>query len=117
MNWLRSKAKRLSLLALLALAVQFGLSFGHTHLNHAFGKPGITQTAADSGRSAPDTGDTDEACAICATIALANTLIDAAPPALTVPAAVATTEQSTAPAGLTSEMPRAGFHSRAPPLA
>ncbi|MDO8981832.1 MAG: DUF2946 domain-containing protein, partial [Afipia sp.] len=52
MNWLRSKAKRLSLLALFALALQLGLSFGHTH--HDVAEPGISVSASLSPASTPD---------------------------------------------------------------
>ena len=89
MKWFRSNIKHGSRLALLALALQFGLSFGHFHA-------GAAQAAAPIGRSASDIShalatpdvvdpsaplpashnDTDqhpgEACAICAVIALAE---------------------------------------------
>ena len=38
MNWVRGEAKRLSLLALFALAIQFGFSFGHIHAD-AWSRP------------------------------------------------------------------------------
>ena len=50
-NWLRTKAKRLSLLALFALALQLGLSFGHTHANVAVA--GISASGSQS-QATPD---------------------------------------------------------------
>ena len=71
MNWLRSRAERLTLLALFALALQFGLSFGHFHQDRAFA--GKTTISDQASAPSPDTGrDTDgrqDICAICATVA------------------------------------------------
>jgi hypothetical protein len=76
-NWLRTKAKRLSLLALFALALQLGLSFGHTHANVAVA--GISASGSQSQASTPDADhDQDvhrDLCAICATIAMASSLV------------------------------------------
>lgn len=87
MKWLRSNAKRLSVLALFALALQFGLSFGHIHADHAFAAPAAVSHHASL--STPENGhhqdDPADVCAICATVAMANALVDAAPPVLPSP--------------------------------
>src|SRR5262245_1974011 len=115
MKWLRSNARQLSLLALFALALQFGLSFGHFHRVAALAAPTV---AANT--STPDTDhDQDtpgDICAICATIAMADTLVDAVPPLLTVPQAfvivtVAPRKETAVPVSR-----RIIFQSRAPPL-
>ncbi|MCX7307326.1 MAG: DUF2946 domain-containing protein [Afipia sp.] len=119
MNWLRSKTKRLSLLALFALALQFGLSFGHVHHDRAFaGKTAISdQASAPSRDNGGDTDGRQDLCAICATVALANALINSAPPVLPLPA------ETTAHDGLFTSVDRSasahslGFQSRAPPIA
>ncbi|HEY0235781.1 MAG TPA: DUF2946 domain-containing protein [Afipia sp.] len=115
MNWVRSKARRLSLLALFALAVQLGLSFGHTHATF---HPLTAQTSLTSTPS-PDSGrDHDgghDMCAICATMVVANTLVDAMPPALPLPAQIHAAPVLTAALLDTTQPQRFSFQSRAPP--
>lgn len=117
MNWLRSKAKRLSLLALFALALQLGLSFGHTH--HDVAVAGIA--AGQSQASTPDTDhDHDvhrDLCAICATMAMANSLIAAASPSLPVPLTVASRQTAFHYEAIAGDARRSAFRSRAPPQA
>src|ERR1044071_1198502 len=93
MKWFRRHIKTGSRLALFALALQFVLSFGHFHAAQA--APAI-QTLTDlaqaqslAGEAAPqaeqqpashDGGQqTDEPCAICAVMAMANQLVFATP--------------------------------------
>ena len=117
MNWLRSQAKRLTLLALFALALQLGLSFGHVHHDRAVaGKTAISdQASAPSRDNGGDTDGRQDLCAICATVALANALIDSAPPVLPLPLeAVASETLAVAAANGPSTHPL-GFQSRAPP--
>jgi hypothetical protein len=116
MNWVRSKARKLSLLALFALAVQLGMSFGHVHAS-TFGP--VSAKATLSHPSSPGTdGDRDngnDGCAVCATIAMANALVDSAPPALPLPVLVRPSSFLIA-AALDSPQPqRLSFQSRAPP--
>ncbi len=121
MNWLRSKAKRLSLLALFALAIQFGLSFGHFHSDRAFaGKAAISGQLSDQASApSPDNGrDPDgrqDICAICATVALANALIDSVPPVLPLPVVTIAADIRPAVATSGSSTHPLGFQSRAPP--
>jgi len=117
MNWLRLKAKRLSLLALFALALQLGLFFGHTH--HYVAVAGIS--ASQPQASTPDADhDQDvhrDLCAICATVAMANTLVAAAPPSLTRPLTITALQTAFDPEAIAAETRRSAFHSRAPPHA
>ncbi|NGX97697.1 MAG: DUF2946 domain-containing protein [Candidatus Afipia apatlaquensis] len=115
MNWVRSKAKRLSLLALFALALQLGLSFGHCH--HDVAVAGIA--ASQSQASTPDTDHDQKVhrdlCAICATMAMANTLVAATPPSLPVPLTVATLDTAFRYEVIAGDSRRGAFRSRAPP--
>jgi hypothetical protein len=120
MKWLRSNARQLSLLALFALALQFGLSFGHHHRATALAATAQAAPTLAAHASTPDTDhDQDtpgDLCAICATIAMADTLVDAAPPLLALPQAfvivpVAPSRETAAPVSR-----RHIFQSRAPPL-
>lgn len=115
MTWVRSKAKRLSLLALIALAMQIGLSFGHTHV--AAWSADRTQIAANSSTGSPSAHhDADAICAVCVTTAMAASGLHAATPVLPVPVRFATVDFA---ASFSTDAPRrraAAFHSRGPPL-
>lgn len=106
MKWFRSNIKTGSRLALLALALQFGLSFGHFHVGAAQAALAIQSpaTPADISPATPDAveqsaplpashDDSDhhpsENCALCAIIALASTVLSATPPVLRLPQAEA----------------------------
>jgi uncharacterized iron-regulated membrane protein len=137
MKWFRSNIKHGSRLALLALAVQFVFAFGHFH--------GVAQATAaiQSGParsvssyaarlSAPDTisqsarqqpvsdHDSDQqpsdACAICAVIALANTVLFAAPPLLLLPQANEFVYLATGAEFFQLNSVRVAFQPRAPPI-
>jgi len=109
MKWFRKHLKHGSRLALFALAIQFGLSFGHFHGVTARAAPAIATglaqadldyaknlAAQETSREAaktqqPSTPDTDhaaDACAICAVISLANNVLFATSPLLQLPQAV-----------------------------
>src|SRR3954453_23736431 len=104
MKWFRSNLRIGSRLALLSLLLQFALSFGHFHsvttqaaptalsglaadkvVDRVATEPATSQQQPssdhDSGRLPGDP------CAICATIALASTVLFATPPALLLPSA------------------------------
>lgn len=117
MNWVRSRARKLSLLALFALAMQFGLSFGHVHAG-AYGGPVSAKTALANPSSPASDNDQDngnDGCAICATIAMANTLIDSVPPVLPLPAQIHTAPVVVAVLRDATQPQRLSFQSRAPP--
>jgi len=90
MRWFRSHIRAGSRLALLALAVQFVVTFGHVHLNglvsgstssaHAVRHSTVSlHNPGDRSRQAPGLPDDD--CPICALIQLAN----ASPPSVAPP--------------------------------
>lgn len=110
-----------AVLALLALALQLGLSFGHFHraaapLIAVADVGGDVATSGGHGQPGPD-GLLPDDCDICATIALAGTVLHAQPPVLPVPVAfmLAVSPARETPAPRAS--PFAAFRSRAPPSA
>jgi hypothetical protein len=104
MNWFRKHVKTGSRLALLALAIQFAVSFGHFHGEVARAAPAIQAGLADAdlaiaatlapqaeAAQRPSNHDTDHQtsdCAICAVLSLANNFLFATPPLLELPQAV-----------------------------
>lgn len=85
MGGVRTNIRLGARLALIALALQFAMSFGHFH-GIAPSSHAIAQAASAIGSGDPDTDHDSngiaDLCAICAVVAMANTLLDAAPPAL-----------------------------------
>ena len=137
MKWFRKHLKHGSRLALFALAIQFGLSFGHFHATSAQAAPaiatGLAQADLDYARSLanqetsreaaktqqPSPSDTDhaaDACAICAVIALANNVLFATPPLLQLPQAVELLYLTTDAEFAHLSSLRPAFQSRAPPV-
>jgi hypothetical protein len=133
MRWFRSNIKRGSRLALFALALQFLLSFGHFHavaaqavqpdtapfeLSHANGltasdTASVTEPQSPSG-SDPDQRSNDP-CAICAVIALANSVLSATPPLLLLPQAIEFLYLTTDAEFVHLNSARVAFQPRAPP--
>lgn len=118
MKWFRSRIKAGTRLALLALAVQFVLSFGHFHGTAALAAPDIQTVtapasaavlpgdakattnaiAADEAQQAPDQSHGDHHdgyCAICAVMSLAGTLMTSGPMLLLVPEAYQVLKRTT----------------------
>lgn len=88
MRWFRSNIRFGSRLALLALAVQLVLTFGHVHgLAAAAANPGIASLSNASDPMQKSSGSADFDCPICALIQLAST--PSVAPALPVPASFA----------------------------
>lgn len=137
MRWFRKHLRHGSRLALFALAIQFGLSFGHFHGIAAQAAPSIqtSQTDADlagardyakrdaasetAQRQQPAAPDTDhhtgDVCAICAVMALAGTVLVAAPPLLELPQAVEFLYRTTDAEFVHLRSVHPAFRSRAPP--
>lgn len=116
MNWVRSKARTLSLLALFALAVQLSLSFGHVHASDFSSLGDKTALASTpSSDTHHDQHNGNDVCAICATIAMANALVDAAPPVLPLPVTVHAEPLLVAAVFDTAQPRQLSFRSRAPP--
>jgi hypothetical protein len=136
MKWFRSNIKHGSRTALFALAIQFVLSFGHFHGVAAQAAQAIQSGATLSGSPANDLtapGVVDKAarqqpasghntdqqpgdfCAICAVIALANSVLFAAPPVLPLPLAVESSYLTAGAEFAHLNAAHVAFQPRAPP--
>jgi hypothetical protein len=137
MKWFRSNIKGGSRLALFALALQFMLAFGHFHGVAAEAAPAILSSPAQSDAPAatalpaPDAvtrsaqrqqpaSDHDQQpndpCAICAIMALANTMLFATPPLLLLPQAVEFLYLTTDAEFVHLNSAAVAFQPRAPPV-
>jgi hypothetical protein len=118
MQFLRSRAKRLSLLALFALAVQLALAFGHVHADFATATPGVVASIASaSSDHGTDSAPGHDACAICAVTTMAGTGVAAAPPALPLPHAFRAVRLVAHPQVTIASSRLRAFPPRGPPLA
>jgi hypothetical protein len=135
MKWFRSNIKHGARFALFALAVQFALSFGHFHAVSAQTSPAgqigpaqaslyhaslVAADTASAERQSPSNHDSDQQpgdpCAICAVIALANTVLFSTPPVLLLPQAVELLYLATDAVFLHLNSASIAFQPRAPPL-
>ena len=128
MRWVRSNIRPGSWCAVLALAVQFVLSFGHVHRSEipsvSASSPlsaisiGAASTTGSDASSAPakPIGLGSDYCAICAVMVLANSVRMAAAAALPRPAVGTRAQFATnVQIGLVA-LPHLLFRARAPPL-
>ena len=128
MTWIRSNIKCVSRIALLALAIQFALSFGHFHSEFGsalskFSLAGsLTAQVADT-RSARQPGSNHDSgehprdiCAICVVMAMANAALFATPPSLPLPQIVEFSRLATQAKFACVASASAAFQPRAPPI-
>ena len=135
MNWFRRHVKTGSRLALLALAIQFALSFGHFHVETGRAAPAALSAVADahlavdamqaSQQAQPEAAqqpadhDTDRHvtdCAICAVLSLTGNFLHAAPPRLDLPQAIELRTLAIGAEFAHLDTFRSAFRSRAPPV-
>jgi hypothetical protein len=123
MVWLRSRLKPSSYVALFAMALQLALSFGHIHLDYV--SAGSGQTSVQRAASATLAGlraadelpaQPGDECAVCALIALANSLIMPLPALLPVPMQFAVAQHEAALVFHLTAVTLRSFQARAPPL-
>lgn len=123
MGWFRSRSKWGSCLALLALALQLALSFGHVHVGlvSKHSSASIVAISTDAhkpaGRQPHLPAAADHNCPVCALIHLAGTLLPSAPPALALPAISGRLPHEIVAQFDLSATPSAHFQARGPPLA
>jgi Protein of unknown function (DUF2946) len=132
MKWFHSNIRGGARLALFALFVQFALSFGHFHALAAPAKAApsalpsihvvdgdLTVESLAKPQQAPAKQDGDQqlpdACAICAVIAMASTVLSASPPILLLPEAIELLYRSTDAEFVHLRSAGASFQPRAPP--
>jgi hypothetical protein len=122
-GWVYRHKNRGAVLALIALALQIVLTFGHVHLHGlsgishrvAAGQASLAHSPLQAPSQTPN--DDDDYCAICASIFLASSAFAPAPPQLLVPANFLRVEFCFNAASALTEPPRLAFRSRAPPVA
>ena len=126
MGWVHCHKRYGACFALVALALQIVVSFGHVHLDGIVGSDRVTlaaphQAVARQGVAAPapaqNPGDDDDYCAICASIFLASTSFVSQPPPLPVPDGFHRIGHSVGTAFGIIAPRRVAFRSRAPPAA
>src|SRR4051794_8303173 len=124
MRWFRDTIRQGTWLALIALAVNLGLSFGHVHaIEGSNSEPAIAAMAAsiDSGdagqnKGHPNDGHADYLCPICmAAGAMANALAST-PPALQADLGSATANRKIEDVLALVEPSRGAFQPRGPPI-
>jgi hypothetical protein len=141
MKWFRGKIRRGTSLALLALAINLALSFGHVHLDGLKGLnlEGLRGAQATTGvllaaiihRDSAQTSETppasktpaskhdghpDDLCPICMAQAALGTGLAAAAPVLPIDLASIEIDPVFSAEQAIPQRPRAGFRSRGPPL-
>jgi len=117
MMWFRSNIKHGSGAALFALAIQFAFSFGHFHGLAAQAAPAIASAQQQQPASNHDSDQQpNDTCAICAVMALANTVLFATPPVLLLPQAVEFLYLTTDAEFVHLSAVRVAFQPRAPPV-
>jgi hypothetical protein len=124
MGWVWLHRRHGALLALIALALQIVVAFGHVHLHGLAQYSHATSAAqravlADTKSNVPAQipADNDDYCAICASIFLASSAFAPAPPQLLIPTNFQRVGHCFNAARSLAESLRLAFRSRAPPLA
>jgi len=115
MRLLRDNIRLGSWLALIALALNLALSFGHIH---AIGSDQrrVQVSTVTSSHGGQTGNHADDLCPTCmAIIAIANAVAPT-PPVLPHPIADVLVDRATEPVLVFFKSPRAGFQSRAPPI-
>lgn len=107
-------------LALVALALQLAISFGHIHpedfVHAGHGLTVVTQAGGATGTPGDVDGD-HLGCAICATVHLAGTLLLPAPSAIALPAEVTLVHLTAGEHPATERTAALAFNARGPPRA
>src|SRR5450631_636267 len=123
MRWFRSNLHLGSRLALLALALQVILSFGHAHLYSPASASTASATAIGSGAVLPSggapshnpDGAPDADCAICALIQLVANSAPSVAPDLPLPASFGSIQLQASAELISASSPHSLFQARAPP--
>jgi hypothetical protein len=107
-----------SWLALIALALNLALSFGHVHAIGGQHRALIATAASPDGGPTGHHNDglTDDRCPICMAASAIGTALASAPPELAKLFAVASLDRTIEPILAVIEQQRAAFRSRAPPM-
>ena len=131
MRWFRTRSRQVSCLALLALAMQLALSFGHIHVREVVGETysaasieaSALASVSDEQRASAKPADSshreheDEYCAIYAINGLIGSAQHAEPPALRLPLRIGRAEHTFGYEAPLAELHHVLFRARAPPVA
>jgi hypothetical protein len=122
MRWFRDHIRHGSWLALIALAVNLGLSFGHIHAidgkraGHGLASLVATVASTDSGQGHHDDSQADDLCPICMAATAIGNVVASAPPALPQQFTDASIDRTIESDLAVPKPPRAAFQSRGPPI-
>jgi DUF2946 family protein len=123
MGWFRDNMRQGSWLALLALVINLGLSFGHFHATdgkrHESGLISLIAAASsDPDRTPGHPGDTtaDYLCPICTAVSAMANALASAPPVLKVEFTGLSLDRPIESPLVFAEPPTAAFQSRGPPI-
>jgi hypothetical protein len=124
MRWFRNHIRRGSWLALVALVINLGLSFGHVHAIDS-GRLGqlsasrVVSVATPDGSGTQGHHDKDQVdllCPICMAAGAIGHALAAPPPALSLALLESPVDLTIEPDLAAPQPPRAAFHSRGPPI-
>jgi hypothetical protein len=123
MRWFRDNMGQGSWLALLALVINLGLSFGHVHAIEAkcsarglFAQVAAAVSHHKQTPGHPSDGQTDDLCPICTAAAAMASPLASAPPVLPVQFAGVPVDRPIESIPAIAEPPTAAFQSRGPPI-
>ena len=124
MRWFRDNIRQGSWAALIALAINLALSFGHVHaidgksVGHRSGVmvTAVASLGADQKPGHHDDGAVDYLCPICLATAAVASALAPTPPAVPVYFSVAFIDRTIESALVVFEPQRAAFQSRGPPI-
>jgi hypothetical protein len=123
MRWFREHIRQGSWLALVAVAINFALAFGHIHASDGTGSERtgslVAAIAAVHGNQTqhhPADNQADYLCPICMAAAAMGTALAPTPPALPVAFAEAAIDRATEHTVAVPHAPRAAFQPRGPPI-
>ncbi len=121
MRWFRDNVRHGSWLALVAIAINLALSFGHIHVAGQVSDRGLIAAAlgaTDHGKAPghPDGPLGDDLCPICIATSAIASAIASAPPAIPLQLDATVVDRPVALVRLAVTLPRAPFQSRGPPV-
>ncbi len=119
MHWFRGHSRLGGWVALVAVALQLILAFGHVHRDayaHASEVAALTADGSGSSQPANPAAPSDhDYCAVCAVLSLLSGAQGASAPALPVPMAIVAVAVVAEPDTIHAAELRPAFQSRAPP--
>lgn len=119
MRWIRHHIQQAGWLALIALAVNLGLSFGHVHEiqgRAAYGVENASFLSAPSSNDGLPSGQADDLCPICMAMSEMANAITAPPPLLSVEFSVVSIDYAITSTTDVQRAHRSVFQSRGPPI-